>query len=180
MITRRDLLITTLALSIGITVGHAATADVHPPIMQSTLFDWSALSASPTGVGQFRNIMRGPTATLDELEMHATTLNPGQMSHPPHQHPNEEVVILQSGELEAFSNGKTQRLGPGSVIFNASNQLHSVKNVGTTPAVYHVINWTTPATARMKAAAAAANPSAPAAPATPSAASAPGMTPIMK
>jgi quercetin dioxygenase-like cupin family protein len=175
MITRRDLLITTLALSVGMTVGHAATADSHPLILQSTLFDWSALSASPTGVGQFRNIMRGPTATLDELEMHATTLNPGQMSHPPHQHPNEEVVILQSGELEAFSNGKTQRLGPGSVIFNASNQLHSVKNVGTTPAVYHVINWTTPATAKMKAAAASASPPAPAAPSTPTAPAAPIM-----
>jgi XRE family transcriptional regulator, regulator of sulfur utilization len=160
MITRRDLLITTLALSIGATLGHAATADSHAAPLSSALLDWSGLNASPTSVGQFRQIVRGPTATLDELEIHATTLNPGQMSHQPHQHPNEEVVILQTGELEAFSNGKTQRLGPGSVIFNASNQLHSVKNVGSTPATYHVINWTTPATAKLKAAAAVSPPPA--------------------
>jgi hypothetical protein len=27
------------------------------------------------------------------------------------------------------------------VVFNASNSLHGFRNVGTTPAVYHVINW---------------------------------------
>jgi quercetin dioxygenase-like cupin family protein len=75
-----------------------------------------------------------------------TTLNPGQISHPPHKHPNEELVIIGSGKIEATSNGKTRVLGPGSVIFNASNQLHGVKNVGDTPATYHVINWHTPAT----------------------------------
>ena len=114
--------------------------------MQSALLEWNSLTAGPTGVGQYRQILRAPTATLDELEVHATTLNPGQSSHPPHQHPNEELVILASGKLEAMSNGKTMVLGPGSVIFNASNQLHGVKNVGDTPATYHVINWHTPAT----------------------------------
>jgi hypothetical protein len=32
------------------------------------------------------------------------------------------------------------------VIFNASNELHGIKNVGTGPATYHVINWRTAAT----------------------------------
>jgi len=27
------------------------------------------------------------------------------------------------------------------VVFNASNSLHGFRNVGTVPAVYHVINW---------------------------------------
>jgi hypothetical protein len=60
-------------------------------------------------------------------------------------------------------------LGPGSVIFNASNQWHSVKNVGDVPATYHVINWTSPG---MKAKKAAAAPAAPATSAAPGAAAA--------
>jgi hypothetical protein len=32
------------------------------------------------------------------------------------------------------------------VIFNGSNQLHGLKNIGTTPAIYHVINFKTAAT----------------------------------
>ena len=141
---RRDVLLVGVALSIGVSVGHVATADSKPAVLESTLFDWNAIAASPTAVGQYRQFVRAPTATLDELELHVTTLNPGQTSHAPHQHPNEELVILASGKLEAMSNGKTMQLGPGSVIFNASNQWHSVRNVGDVPATYHVINWTSP------------------------------------
>ena len=144
MITRRDVLIACVALSLGLGIGQVATADSRPPVQESELFDWNAIGAKPTAVGQLRQFMRGRTATLEELEIHATTLNPGQTSHPPHQHPNEELVILASGKLEATSNGKTRQLGPGSVIFNASNQMHSVRNVGDVPATYHVINWTSP------------------------------------
>jgi hypothetical protein len=32
------------------------------------------------------------------------------------------------------------------VIFNASNQLHRLRNVGAGEAVYHVINWKSAAT----------------------------------
>jgi quercetin dioxygenase-like cupin family protein len=162
MLTRRDLLLLASALSLGIGVGRwslvapahaaaeaprtAASASSQPKVQGSTLFDWNDLTPSSTGVGQYRGVMRAKTATLDELEMHVTTLNPGQISHPPHKHPNEELVLIDSGKIEATSNGKTRVLGPGSVIFNASNQLHGVKNVGDTPATYHVINWHTPAT----------------------------------
>jgi quercetin dioxygenase-like cupin family protein len=159
MIARRDLLIVCAALSVGIGIGHVATADSRPPVRESELFDWNAISMKPTEVGQFRQFMRGRTATLDELEIHATTLNPGQASHPPHKHPNEELVILASGKLEATSNGKTRQLGPGSVIFNASNQMHSVRNIGDVPATYHVINWTSPGHASSDAK--AAKPSSP-------------------
>lgn len=166
MMTRREVWFVAGALSAGAALGHVATAASAPEVMQSALLDWNTFTAGPTGVGQFRQILRAPTATLDELEVHATTLNPGQASHPPHQHPNEELVILASGKLEAMSNGQTKVLGPGSVIFNASNQWHSVKNVGDVPATYHVINWTSPGMKAKNAAAAASAPSAaPAAPA---------------
>ena len=165
MIQRRDLLLVAAALSVGVTLGHVATAGTQPSVQESTLFDWNTLTASPTSVGQYRQLLRAPTATLDELEIHATTLNPGQSSHPPHKHPNEELVILASGKLEATSNGKTMVLGPGSVIFNASNQMHSVKNVGDVPATYHVVNWTSPGKLEKPKAAAAVTPAVPAAPA---------------
>jgi XRE family transcriptional regulator, regulator of sulfur utilization len=144
MITRRDLAVAALALVAGASVGQVAAADLRQPVQESTLFDWNTIAVQQTGVGQYRQLLRAPTATLDELEIHVTTLNPGQTSHPPHKHPNEELVVLASGKLEATSNGATRVLGPGSVIFNASNQLHSVKNVGDVPATYHVINWTAP------------------------------------
>lgn len=147
MLTRRDLVVAAVAFGVGATALQVASADSRPPVQRSALFDWESIPAQPTSVGQYRQLLRAPTATLDELEIHVTTLNPGQSSHPPHKHPNEELVVLASGKLEAYSNGTTRVLGPGSVIFNASNELHSVKNVGDVPATYHVINWRSPGAA---------------------------------
>jgi len=141
MITRRDIVIAVIAVSatLCVVVAHSET-----PVMQSSVFDWNAISAKPTAVGSVRQFFRSPTATLDELECHVTTLNPGAQSHPPHKHPNEELVIVREGTVEVLVNGEWKRVGPGSVIFNASNQLHAIRNVGTGPATYHVINWQSP------------------------------------
>ena len=136
MITRRNLMV---ALA-------AARAPQQTAVMQSSAFDWNAIPAKETKVGSVRSFFKAPTATLEELELHVTTLNPGQEPHPPHRHPNEEMVIIREGTVEVLVNGDWKRLGPGSVLFNASNQLHGLRNVGATPAVYHVINWKTAAT----------------------------------
>jgi quercetin dioxygenase-like cupin family protein len=115
-------------------------------VMHSTVFDWNTFTDKPTKVGSVRSVVSSPTATLENLEIHVTTLNPGQMPHPPHRHPNEELVLIDQGTVEAFNNGVWKRVGPGSIIFNGSNEVHGLRNVGTTPAQYHVINVKTAAT----------------------------------
>jgi XRE family transcriptional regulator, regulator of sulfur utilization len=148
MITRRDLVVAFIAISATLCI--VAVADQKAPVMQSAAFDWNSISVKQTAVGSTRSFFKAPTATLDELELHVTTLNPGQTSHAPHQHPNEELVIIREGTVEALVQGEWKKLGPGSVIFNASNQLHGLKNVGDTPATYHVINWTSATTPKAK------------------------------
>lgn len=128
------------------TCAMAAVAQSGPAKLGPAVYDWSTMAVQTTDVGAIRNLVRQPTATLDELEMHVTTLNPGLASHPPHTHPNEELVIVRDGTVEVLSGGAWKRLGPGSVIFNASNSPHALRNVGASPATYHVINWKTPAT----------------------------------
>ena len=139
--TRRDAVVAIVAvfLTLAAVAGTSARADV----LGSTLFDWAALTPQPNRTGEVRRVVQKPTATLAELEIHITTLKPGEESHPPHKHVNEEILIVKEGNVEALVNGEQKRGGPGSLIFQASNQLHNIKNVGTTPATYHVINWKT-------------------------------------
>ncbi len=115
-------------------------------LLGPAVFDWNAMAVTRTDTGEVRPIVRRPTATLRELEMHVTTLNPGLASHPPHKHPNEELVIIDQGTVETLSNGEWHRIGPGSIIFNASNSPHALRNVSAAPARYHVVNWSTVAT----------------------------------
>lgn len=116
----------------------------RPPVMGSTIFDWTQLPVKTSAKGESRRVLRAPTATLDELECHVTTLNPGQEAHPPHQHPDEELIIVKEGTVESLVNGELKIVGPGSVIFQAANQMHSIRNAGDTPATYHVIKWNSP------------------------------------
>ena len=100
--------------------------------------------------GEKRQLFRTPTATLDELEVHITTLNPGQRAHPPHRHPHEEMMFLKEGTLEALVNDQKIPMPTGSILFVAPNDLHNVTNVGTTQATYFVVTWRTPKTAPAK------------------------------
>jgi XRE family transcriptional regulator, regulator of sulfur utilization len=146
MITRRDVIVAFVAASATFCLAIASAANEQAPVMQSAVFDWNAIPPRQTNVGSARSFFKAPTATLRELELHVTTLNPGVASHPPHQHSSEELVIVKEGTVEALVNGEWKRVGPGSVIFNASNQLHGLRNVGSTPATYHVINWNSQST----------------------------------
>ncbi|MEO8374896.1 MAG: cupin domain-containing protein [Sphingomonas bacterium] len=148
-ITRRDVSVALGAIAVGavaLTCSVGLLAQSKRAIIGPSVWDWNSLSVTKTDVGEVRSVVDGPTATLDQLEMHITTLNPGVASHPPHKHPNEELVIICTGTVETLSNGVWKRLGPGSIILNASNSLHALRNVGTEPATYHVINWKTAAT----------------------------------
>jgi quercetin dioxygenase-like cupin family protein len=112
-------------------------------VQKSTVYDWST-DTKPNDWGAVRQVMRTPTPTLDELEIHISTLNPGKSPHAPHQHQHEELLIIKDGTLETFQSGATRRVGPGGINFQASNELHNVTNVGQSPATYYVIGWTVP------------------------------------
>jgi quercetin dioxygenase-like cupin family protein len=133
--------IAVLAFAGGAVVTGAATA----PLLGSTTVTWPQIDGAPAK-GLSRPILKSATATLDELEMHLTRLGPGQIPHPPHSHAEEEVVIIKEGTLEVMQSGKLTRAPAGSVIFQASNQLHGVRNVGEGPASYYVIRWASPGT----------------------------------
>jgi quercetin dioxygenase-like cupin family protein len=126
--------------------GVAAMQQPKPANLGSRVWDWKDMTARPNAYGEVRSVVRAPTVTLDELEMHITTLKPGMTSHPPHTHPNEELLIVREGTVEALVAGELKRVGPGSIIFQASNVPHNITNVGDVPATYHVVNWKSPLT----------------------------------
>jgi quercetin dioxygenase-like cupin family protein len=123
----------------------AAAAKI-PGKLASTVFNWDRLVVKPTKVGARRDIVNSPTVTCANFECHVTTLNPGEVPHASHRHPDEEIVVVKEGVMEVTINGVTQRGGPGSIFFYASNDEHGMKNVGGTTASYHVIRIVTAAT----------------------------------
>jgi len=148
MLSKKDLLVAALTGCSVLSV--VALAQSQKPLMGSSAFDWKTIEVKPTKVGARRDFFQSPTATLDELECHVTTVNPGEEPHAPHQHQHEELIIVKEGTIEVVVNGEKKTVGPGSVIFQASNQMHGIRNVGKTPATYHIITWKSPGMPKAK------------------------------
>ncbi|HVH68343.1 MAG TPA: cupin domain-containing protein [Gemmatimonadales bacterium] len=116
---------------------HGAAAQRTP--LRSAVFRPDTGSVHVTNAAIFRTLVDTVTTNLSRLEIHVTTLGPGKEPHPPHRHPHEELMVVRSGTLEVFQNGATRRAGPGAVIFQASNELHGLRNPGPDSVTYVVI-----------------------------------------
>ncbi len=89
--------------------------------------------------GTSRAVFDGLTHTGYHIDLHETELAPGAAPHAPHRHEHEEVVMVREGTLEITIEDNVTHVGPGSVVYAASNELHGWKNTGTTKASYFVI-----------------------------------------
>jgi quercetin dioxygenase-like cupin family protein len=139
MITRKQT--TLIACTAIVITGIISLAQTAKPAIGSAVFDWNKIEVKATKSGERRQFFQSPTATLDELECHVTTLNKGEVAHAPHQHPEKELIMVKEGMIEVVPGGVTNRVGTGSVIFHSSNVTHGMRNVGDGVARYHVFKW---------------------------------------
>ena len=102
-------------------------------------FESLPVKKNPQNGNESRQVFAGTTHEGFPIDMHITTLQPGQMPHPAHAHVLEEMIMMQTGTLEVPISGQTAKLGPGSVAYVMSNEKHSWKNVGDTASTYFVL-----------------------------------------
>lgn len=143
MFSRRDCAIALIAACTTL-ASLAWAQSAGKPALHSTFFYWERVKAEVTPTGEKRNIFIDRTATLDQLSCHATTVNAGMASHAPHKHVEEELIIVKDGTFEVMQNGKISKVGPGAVIFEASNEMHGMSNIGDAPGTYFVVKFWPP------------------------------------
>jgi len=136
-------------LAIGLTAGAIATAviaggNAGPALLTSGVYAWESFPIEKTASGERRAVFDAATATVDRLETHVTTIGAGKASHAAHRHPDEELIYVREGVIEATINGVSTLAPAGSVIFFASNDLHGMRNAGDQQASYFVLRWTSP------------------------------------
>jgi len=107
----------------------------------SQFYNWNDIEFRSTAKGGRRQFMQRSTATLEELEMHVTTLNEGVTSHDEHVHESEEIILVIKGKVEESINGIPHQAGPGSLILLLDDDSHGIRNIGKGQCEYFAFKW---------------------------------------
>jgi quercetin dioxygenase-like cupin family protein len=122
----------------------AAPAPQTPPGPQATplpakVYHSAEIPYKGDATKKARRFFYGPEQSGYNLEMHETVLGPGVETHPPHTHAHQEIIILVEGTVQVSMDGRTDTVDAGSVIFYEPNRPHNLRNTGTVPCRYYVV-----------------------------------------
>ncbi len=110
------------------------------PVIKTHAYLYNEVPVTSNGKNTSRRMFTAKTHTGFKIESHSSDIAPGEVNHPPHQHLREEMMLVREGVMELTISGKPYRLGPGDVGVIGSNEMHNAKNVGTTRALYFIVN----------------------------------------
>jgi len=91
--------------------------------------------------GDLRIYFDGPTEQLKSITAGSLRLKAGMSPHPPHQHPEEELMVVTEGTGEISVEGKVTKVGPGTMMYCAAGRLHGIVNTGKTPLLFYFYKW---------------------------------------
>jgi mannose-6-phosphate isomerase-like protein (cupin superfamily) len=83
----------------------------------------------------------GPTDQLRGMVAGMCVLDPGSSPHPPHQHPEEEFLIIAAGTGEIICGAETTQVGPGAMMYCAGDTIHGITNTGKVPLTFYWSKW---------------------------------------
>jgi len=107
----------------------------------SFMLNWDSLKTSNTGKGYRRDFFNRGTSQLKQFEMHTTALNADSVSHAPHTHIQEEIIIILRGNVEMYIDGKLYKGATGDLYFLSANVPHALHNIGREQCEYFAFQW---------------------------------------
>jgi len=108
--------------------------------LKSSVVKASSLTAEGAAPGAKAYVhFNGPTQQMAAIASGLVTLEPGALPHPPHRHPEEEIMIVGEGSGEFSINDVATPVTVGDMVFAEANVLHGVKNTGKTRMTFYFI-----------------------------------------
>jgi quercetin dioxygenase-like cupin family protein len=133
MANRRDV----LKLAVGL---NAAALMADAGLANSVVDEKNAKLTKET-FGDLRIYYDGPTAQVKSMTAGSLRLKPGMSPHPPHEHPEEEFMVVTEGTGEISVEGKVTKVAAGSMMFCGAGKLHGIVNMGKTPLMFYFYKW---------------------------------------
>lgn len=140
--TRREMC---AGLSAVATMGGVAGAQTTAPASEGVLSQSRVYTLDQMPVrkmangGVSRDVLRGTLTTGEVVAVHESEQPAGMAPNAPHTIQHSEVTVVLEGTVVFEHDGKSEKVGPGGVIFVASGTLHTIRNVGDSTAKYCVV-----------------------------------------
>jgi quercetin dioxygenase-like cupin family protein len=116
--------------------GGAPAAEIPDAVLSN---DEGRLNRQP--FGDLRVFLEGHTVGLKSATLGSLELKPGQSPHPPHQHLEEEIMLITEGHGEITLAGKVSKVGPGSIMYAGSSHVHGIVNTSEAPLTFYYFKW---------------------------------------
>lgn len=137
MPNRRDLLQLTALNALAAFAGGSLAAETLP----NTTRGAADAKVIREPFGDNRIYYDGPTAQLSAMTAGSLRLKPGMSPHAPHQHPEEEIMVVTEGTGEISVDGKPMPVASGSMMYCAAGTLHGIVNTGKSPLLFYYFKW---------------------------------------
>ena len=116
-------------------------ADAAEAVVKDDVLEQGAAELARMPFGDHRVYFRGETDEVRLFECGSLELKPGMSPHPPHTHPEEEILIVAEGSGEIFLNGKTIAAPAGTIQYCKGNVPHGIENTGGEPLLFYYAKW---------------------------------------
>ena len=119
----------------------AARLHAAGPKLPSTVLGPDQTTVTHEPFGDLAIYFSGPTDQVESMTAGSLRLKPGMSPHAPHQHPEEEFMVITEGAGEISVNGKVTNVTAGSMMYCAAGKLHGIVNTGKDPLLFYFYKW---------------------------------------
>jgi mannose-6-phosphate isomerase-like protein (cupin superfamily) len=128
------------AMGRGAKAQTAATLAGPDVLSQAKVFPFEQMPVRKMANGaESRDVLRGVLTTGEVIAVHESEQPAGTPPNPLHKIQHSEVIVVMQGTVVFEHDGKSEKAGPGSVIFVAPGTLHTIRNIGQETAKYGVV-----------------------------------------
>ena len=136
MLNRRAFLGTS-TLALPFIAGFASAEQGHLP---SLVIDPAHAKLTHESFGDQRIYFDGSTGQLSALTVGSPDLKAGMVPHPPHKHPEEEIMLVTEGTGVITVETKSHEVGAGSMMYCSAQRMHGI-TAGAHGLTFYFYKW---------------------------------------
>jgi hypothetical protein len=124
-------------VALPLIAGFASAEQGHLP---SVVMDPASAKLTHESYGDLSIYFDGSTEQLRALTVGCLVLKAGMVPHPPHQHPDEEIMLVTEGAGEITVEAKAYPVGPGSMMYCSGQRMHGI-TAGPHGLTFYFYKW---------------------------------------